>query len=115
MIGEVASAFAGAAGEEDDVAIGEGSHEARAEVVGIVVNDAKIDGLAAELADGIGDDTGVAVEDEPWPHHFSWRNDFVAGGENGDAGLANDGDMGDADGCKHARFAAGEDFTGMEH
>ena len=81
-IRQVASPFAGAAGEQHDVARRQRRLQSRAQLGQIVAHDPELDWLAAQLAHGIGDDPGVGVIDHPRLHRHAGRNDLVAGRKN---------------------------------
>lgn len=86
---EVASAFGGSSGEDEDVGAffpSEGGFKAFFEDGFVVGNDAQEFGLASGFGDGVGDDAGVGVVDLSEGQGGSGGDDFVAGGGDGNSG-----------------------------
>ena len=71
-------------------------------------------GLAAILRDRRGDDRAVGVVDRGRAQRLAGLHQFVAGGDDGDARPARDGDLRDAAGRQHADLARADDGAGAQ-
>ncbi len=110
---EVVLAGGDAAGEEEEVE-GEAFGDEAAGIFEIVFGDGEDGGEAAGLADLGGDGVRVGVADLFEGGGGVDGDDFVAGGEDGDAGLAMDVDLGLADGGEEGDMVEAEAGAALE-
>ena len=76
---QIAFALRRSAREQHDVGFGERALERRGQLRFVVAEGAQEVGIAAELANRVGQDAPIAVVDEPRSHRFAGLNDLVAG------------------------------------
>ena len=115
LLDDVVVAAGNAGGGDDEVGAGNGLVDLVGEGVEGVADDAEGDGEAAEFEDGGGQAVGVAVVNLAGLGGLAGAEELVAGGEDGDGGVADDGHAVDAHGGEEADLggaqegAAGED------
>ena len=97
-IRQVARPLAGASGEQHDVGGANSLMKAFAQFREIVAGDAQPQRLAAQLANGIGENLRIRVVYFRRLHRLAWSDDFVAGEEYGHDRFTPDVDAADADG-----------------
>ncbi len=111
---EVAGALAGAAGQQQQVAAGEGGVEGGGEGRAVVGGDAEAEGLGAELLAGVGEQGLVAVVDLSRSERFAGGDDLVAGREHADPRPAVHDRGGAADRGEHPGLARAEGDAGAQ-
>ncbi len=112
---QIALALGGATREQHHVGVLERVAQRRAQRGQVVPKGTTKARLTAQLANGVGQDATVAVEDEARPHRLSGLDDLVTGREDRDARPAHALDPLAADRREHTRLPRGEPGACKEH
>jgi hypothetical protein len=108
LVRQVTRALRGPAREEDGIAVADGPTKHAVEPVKIVGHDAERDGFATELADRIGQDARVAVEDATGGEFLAGIAQLISSGDDPHSRPPNHLDRVEPQSCEYAGFPGGE-------